>query len=408
MKTMLYQNIRSRRGTRRHIPIVAFTALAVGLGSCKQVEQSRVDGRVSVTDGKIISESDHPAVVQIAAKIDSSSSANCTATWVSHNTIITAAHCIFERGSKLTDVRVRVGEGKDAKAVQILAHPKYVDAQSVPIDNYDVAVLIFPDQSSKHFIPVAPAQPKAGDEITIIGYGKYDHLDGKSSGKKRIGTNKLTDIDRQGRLNFEGKLRPTTGTEDGTGSESVNSQGDSGGPMLIASRIIGVSSTVDARPTAAGKLRGHYENLRHPPIEQFLHEATTKGAVIRGLKADDQITTPNPQAPVGDEKAIFVKVKRDDAGKIDLAIAAGGSAKRIEMFRFETAEALAAHTLSSPVMAETVTFEEVKANRAFFSASVKEAPLVNGGSKAPLWLKIRAMDDAGALLMERKVRVVPQ
>ncbi len=240
-----------------------------------------------IVNGKEINEDTYPYVVQISAVISGGLNAACSATWVSDSTIITAAHCLFEGKRKLTNVTVSRGAGKGAKATAVLTHPQYSDFGA------DVAVLVFPPNSSPEHVGVAAKAPTTGDPMVLVGYGKFDHLDGKSGGKKRFGWNKVIGLDSQGRINFEGFRRPET--NEGTGKEVTNSQGDSGGPLFVHDALIGVSSTVNSQATATGKSRGNYENLRHPPNEEFLQAAVKQGAKIRGLNDDDRKpTTPSP------------------------------------------------------------------------------------------------------------------
>jgi|GEM_PF-2130094 len=375
------------------IPFKLLFVASVGLtaASCKQIDDS---SKTLVTDGKIMADTDKPAIVQISADLGGGSAASCTATWVSHNTIITAAHCLWDQGRKLSNVKVSRGAGAGAKAVKVLTHPKYVDAQSVPIDNYDVGVLIFPDNSSTESIPVAQAAPQGGDPIMIVGFGKYDHSNGSSGGKKRFGNNKITDVDRQGRLNFEGSARPTTGGDDGTGESSVNSQGDSGGPMLFKERIIGVSSSVDSRLTAGGKLRGHYENLRHAPIEAWLIETTKGGANIRGLTGDDTTTTPQPEQ----NATIFVHVKKEAAaGTVDLELAGPKTGKKLRFAKFETLEAL--NKATDTDLASGGTFVESRGEKTIFGVSL--------GITTATFIKVQILDEADKVVAERKLKLAP-
>ncbi len=348
-----------------------------------------------VTDGKAIGDDDRPAIVQISAAIGGGASASCTATWVSANTIITAAHCLYDQGRKLTNVVVSRGAGKGAKAIKVLTHPKYVDSQTVPIDSYDVGVLVFPANSSPEYIPVAPAAPAANDGIVIVGYGKYDHANGSSGGQKRIGSNNISEIDRQGRLTFEGTPRPTTGGQDGSGQNVVNSQGDSGGPMLFNERIIGVSSSVDANLTASGELRGHYENLRHGPIESWLRSTIAEGAVIKGLAGDDAApSTGTPPTLAKNDVQAMVADAAD--GELSLVIASGLQAKTLRYAKFDTLELLNAAT--SDAADQSAAHKQDKAGRAYFETKFAVPAGV-------AYLRLVALDAAGQVVAERKVKV---
>ncbi|MFM8758645.1 MAG: trypsin-like serine protease, partial [Methylophilaceae bacterium] len=143
------------------------------------------------------------------------------------------------------------GTGKGLKAIKVASHPTYRPNSGI---GHDIAVLVFKEQSSEFYIPVALTQAQAGDPLTIIGFGKFDHLNGRSGGTKRMGTNKVSAIDYQGRVDFIGLVSPLN--NEGTGESVTNSQGDSGGPMIIKSRVQGVSSSVSKG--ANNKNVGHY------------------------------------------------------------------------------------------------------------------------------------------------------
>jgi hypothetical protein len=137
---------------------------------------------------------------------------------------------------------------------------------------------------------MATSQASAGDPLAIIGYGKSDHLDPKSAGDpkngittaiKRRGTNKVSGIGHMGRVEFRGAQRPVN--SDGTGENVLNSQGDSGGPMIIKSRVQGVSSSVSVDKDPKALLTGYYESVRTPAIEDWLKKLAASGVYMLGF-----------------------------------------------------------------------------------------------------------------------------
>jgi hypothetical protein len=246
------------------------------LQGCKAREAAGT--RLKVVNGKPIADDSVPAVIQIQVAMGGGMSAACTATWVSDSTVLTAAHCITDARGDSSKISVSRGTGKGLKAVKHYIHSSYLRSEA---NGRDIAVLQFPKNSSNVFIPMALTQAKSGDDLIIIGFGKFDHKIGSSGGKKRIGTNKVRDVDYAGRIMFDGMISPTDKT--GTGENVTNSQGDSGGPMIINNRVAGVSSSVNSNPTPEGKLRGNYESVRYPETESWLLGLAKAGVYMVGI-----------------------------------------------------------------------------------------------------------------------------
>lgn len=272
--------------------LILSLVIASLFSSCKVRQPG--DSRVKVVNGKALKESDFPSVIQIAYELGGGASATCSATWVSDRTVLTAAHCVEgadQRPGKVTIVR---GTGKGLKASKVYSHPTYRPNSGI---GHDIAVIVFSEQSSNYYIPVALTQAQAGDPLTIIGFGKFDHLNSKSGGTKRMGTNQVSDIDYQGRVDFEGLVSPLN--TEGTGESVTNSQGDSGGPMIIKNRVQGVSSSVSKG--SGGKNRGHYESVRAPAISDWLNKLARNGTYILGFsEGTESVSTTDPTV-LGDD-----------------------------------------------------------------------------------------------------------
>jgi secreted trypsin-like serine protease len=261
------------------------------ISACKSRAEN--ESRVKVVNGKALKESDFPAVIQIAYDMGGGASATCSATWISDRTVLTAAHCIEGADSSPGKVSVVRGTGKGLRALKAISHPTYRPNSG---SGHDIAILVFKEQSSQFYIPVALTQAQAGDPLTIVGFGKFDHLNGKSGGTKRMGTNKVSAIDYQGRVDFVGLVSPIN--NEGTGESVTNSQGDSGGPMIIKSRVQGVSSSVSKG--ANNKNVGHYESVRAPAISDWLTKLAAKGVYILGFSAGTESTAATDTTINGD------------------------------------------------------------------------------------------------------------
>ena len=165
--------------------------------------------------------------------------------------------------------------------------------------------------------------------------------------------------------------------------------------MLFKDKIIGISSSVTTPSAGDTTMDGHYENLRHPPIESWLKSlTTTNGAIIRGLTGDDPVGTP-----VAEVASVFVLAKNDaSSGKLELQFAAAAGAKKLQFTKYDSLDAMKADTAAD--LANAATFVEVKGTRAFFGASL-DTP------SAAAFMKIRVLDEAGKTLIERKIKLSP-
>lgn len=279
MKNLLWSHTISKG-----LLFIALTGV-VGLNACKSRPEQGT--RLKVVNGKPIADDSVPAVIQIQVTLGGGAFAGCTATWVSDSTVLTAAHCITDAGGNASKISISRGTGKGLKASRMYIHKSYLRSEA---NGRDIAILQFAKGSSNVFIPMALTQAKPGDDLTIIGFGKFDHKIGSSGGQKRIGTNKVREVDYAGRIVFDGMISPKDKT--GTGENVTNSQGDSGGPMIINNRVVGVSSSVNSNPTAEGKLRGNYESVRAPEVESWLMELAKAGVYMIGLSPGTENIDP--------------------------------------------------------------------------------------------------------------------
>lgn len=243
-----------------------------------------------VINGKDLAESKHRGVVQIGMGVKGQSlDALCTGTWVSSDTILTAAHCMWDWtvDGVWKDVWVIQGEAKGAKSSKIYIHPDYTWDFGEGGFVYDIAVVKFPKNTAKKFIGVAKKTPKKNDSLEIVGYGIVAEGNFSSSGKRRSGTNKVHNVNK--RIAIQGHYYQVGSDESGssvsTGKDVLNGSGDSGGPMLVGGLVVGVSSTASVENATPDKKEGYYVNIFHPDQKKFLLSAIkSHGVSITNLK----------------------------------------------------------------------------------------------------------------------------
>lgn len=135
-------------------------ALVATLSACMEVGDG---SNVNVTNGK--QETDFPFVVQMS--IDGKGT--CTGTFVSDALLLTAAHCV-DTAQKITV------NGVTSERAQFFIHPEWpIDGEELKKPRrpqFDTALVRFPPGTFKGETPsLLKRSPRAGEELTIVGYG---------------------------------------------------------------------------------------------------------------------------------------------------------------------------------------------------------------------------------------------
>ncbi|MBM4253478.1 MAG: S1 family peptidase [Deltaproteobacteria bacterium] len=192
---------------------------------------------------------------------------SCSGTFVSDNTLITAGHCVPAAGEKYVLLATNGLElSKDGKAPAGAITPlKAFFDPSLSLDGrggrdlapnqspeIDLAVLIFPDNTAKYWLPLATTSVPAGTEVKLVGYGSshaiYPDKDNSTSVKKMMGYNKIAPLGPiEGNLPTKGLLFTFAWGEPGEaakhGEKTVSgAPGDSGGPLIANGVIVGTVS----------------------------------------------------------------------------------------------------------------------------------------------------------------------
>lgn len=251
------------------------------------------DGRacLALVNGQLDTQGTYEAVVVLTTKGRSL----CTGTFVSDNTVITAAHCINS---------AEEGGGLRANVADKFIEPLFSLVPEIPAKTDrgvkdDLAVVVFPDNTAQTWASLSRFSPKIGQRITIVGVGQTDFLnDSRPDGKRRFGQNTISGFGVDGtEIQYEVPINEKT--REITNADAITGRGDSGGPLFLGNGLIGVVSRGNLEPEN-GKLKEFDTNLFTAKIESFLQNATKEGAKINGLANLTRAITKGGEGPLSD------------------------------------------------------------------------------------------------------------
>lgn len=267
-------------GSQHCLIALSFLVSLYGCQGTKPESQSTntSDARASNTcfalvNGQLDVNGDYSAVVPLK-----NGRALCTGTFVSDNTLLTAAHCVTPSapgGGLKTMVNGRV-----IVPLKALLSPMPEGKEREPKD--DVAVIVFEDGTSDTWFELSRFPPKIGQRVTIVGFGQTDFVgDNRSDEKRRYGENTISDLpDKGATIKYELSVN-----SDGSaiGSDVMTGRGDSGGPLFLGNGLLGIVSRGEGKINK-GKLIEYDANLVTIEMEKFLKSTIKSGARINGLE----------------------------------------------------------------------------------------------------------------------------
>jgi hypothetical protein len=201
------------------VPLL-FMLAACGEGSFSEIK---------LTNGRTVESNSRRSVVYFFSSMNA-----CTGTFIRHNLMLTAAHCVRD----VTQVTAYF-EANSIPSTGIISNPRYNQSNR----NKDIALIFFPNNTAPETSTLCQTAAKAGTAIRYVGFGKNGESDTSGRSIKREGQNIIDAL--------ENGVIYSSGTEAATrndGAEATIALGDSGGPLFDERRncILGVASASTA------------------------------------------------------------------------------------------------------------------------------------------------------------------
>ena len=290
----------------RRVWLVFFVSIA-GLTGCK----SAAGSKLKIDNGEVIysqSANKVEGVFYTETSGGSGSGGACTGSAVSTTTAMTAAHCLFNPGDRISSDGLVFGKRycidtsayKKICSSEIYVDPAYasVARKAEAHAGNDFGYVVFPKGTFKHIFRLNPTAVAVGDRVVLVGYSEYN-LPDPSKGSKRFGYNTVSEIVSEQRSAI-------ISLYNGDFSSVAVQPGDSGGPLLKNCLLTGVAHSRgdgnDGDPNGST-----HTNLTHPEILTILKSSLK--AYFCGVSGDDEAFCP--------PASIYTSVESPAAGSRD-------------------------------------------------------------------------------------------
>ncbi len=273
-----------RRGTivkmkRLFVSGLMAASSIVGLSACGVQEDTSSQ---KITNGLEIASDEYKSVVML---YDPKQGAICTGTFISDDTVISAAHCTMSGKANaqgnvtgslviVNPINIQAGQVEQvAKTIKMVRNPLW-EKNGKNVNKWDLSVLTFPKGTARAVSEIASSAPVAKDPFVIVGYGlnqSKNLFDGSTAGVKRLGNNVVGSV-TDGFIQFKGQSATTTAD----GTKSSASGGDSGGPLFVDGKLAGITSGGAADWFGFGSSSTSlYVDLNSPESQAFLSKHIT-------------------------------------------------------------------------------------------------------------------------------------
>ncbi|MBK8482662.1 MAG: S1 family peptidase [Proteobacteria bacterium] len=252
----------------------------------------------------------YPAVGKLKA---TGVTALCTATLVGRQTILTAAHCVFDYQHQTLATAVtftlegRAGApGATFRGLGVKVHPLYVANDRLTI--HDVAVVKLDGPPAVAPITVSVTVPPALETIEVVGYG-VTAPETTPDGQLRVTRGAV------------GPLMPTYFDLSATGEGSF-CHGDSGGPAFAdGAHLLQIGIHSHLTGGTGVKCSGRGRDMRVDAYAQWIQQAADGDVALADVTSKELI--PSPAGTVPEEYPLSCDVKGDRAPPPTLYLALG-------------------------------------------------------------------------------------
>ncbi len=151
----------------RRSVVFGCTILSMFVLSCKSSQS-----QVNIINGIEDVDNIYPAVLQIEVYgYEDQDIGSCTSSVISHNTLITAAHCLEDENTKAKAIKAKLPSKKVVEAKASYTNDKY-DYNKDDTDDYDIGIVVFEDHTFDEIMPlkISNHDINKGTAVIIAGY----------------------------------------------------------------------------------------------------------------------------------------------------------------------------------------------------------------------------------------------
>lgn len=230
----------------------------------------------------------YPEVVELIADLADGMNARCSGTFIEEDTVLTAAHCLFDhRGQAVRRLVYQAANGTEYPGTLYPSREYSPSGSMIDRVTSDLGLVRFDRRLATKIATIAKKEPVKGDAITLVGYGVTDLLTETGDGDKNYGRNEVQLV-KENVLYLAGfSDDKIPGVQQGVAS--VSGPGDSGGAIFNASgeliAVISAGSKLDVTgPNGEALARSVAVIVNHPASQSMIDDIKTDIKAKKALK----------------------------------------------------------------------------------------------------------------------------